>query len=118
MAEAKTKTYPYIVLIPSLAAEGITYRLAGEFEGRAPEQAVEAALEDNAVPIAEGEDGLTLGVVAVPASKWYVVEGEGERRVDWKLTRGGGDTGSGAEPTETPTPPPVAETDEEGLKVL
>lgn len=117
------KTYAYILLSPQL--DGLSYQFLGEFPGRSPEQAVEAAAAAGGViSVTENEGGLALGVIAIPASKWYVVEGEGERRVDWKFTRGGGDTGNEAEPAGEPPAAPPAPPDldpidpETGLKRL
>jgi len=98
--ESKTKVYPYVVLTP--LENGIDFRLAGQFDGRSPEQAVEAYLAafDPAQPPLKG------GVIAVPASKWYVVEWEGTPRVDFEFKRPDPEEAP-AEAGETPEPAPA-----------
>lgn len=123
----KAKAYPYVLLSPG--PEGLTYQFLGQFDGRSPEQAVEAALAAGGyISVRELEGGkLALGVIAIPASKWYVVQGDGEPKVDWSFSRvedpAEGEGAEEAERMDAPPKPPVeapdlAETDEEGLKRL
>jgi hypothetical protein len=132
MAEAKperekAKAYPYVLLSPQ--ADGLSYQFLGQFDGRSPEQAVEAALAIGGyISVRELEEGkLALGVIAIPASKWYVVQGDGEPRVDWSFSRvedpSEGEGAEEGERVDVPPKPPaeapdLAETDEQGLKRL
>lgn len=121
---AETKLYPYVILRP--AENAVDFRFLGQFDGRSPEQAVEAALLAGAIP-SDTVPPLAGGVIAVPASKWYAVDFKGTQRVDYEFTRAGepeedGEEPAAAEPADPPAdpggPPDTSPVGPDGLKRL